>query len=190
MRYTNGRVYFTLLPSYGKELGTCRCSLYFFMPPPRRGEGGGIKRSSASVVRPSVRSSVCLMSRTSALTRKPKGLGRRNFAQRYPRSHATPTPTSRSKGQIKVSRGGAGAYCGGHLAPQLVYFILVCNVSDIIIEFCCNTLARLSRDVTLSKLHFTDKSNVDDDVYTIVETHRMTVVTWAPVRLGLRRVRH
>ena len=39
-----------------------------------------------------VRLSVCLMSRTSALTRKPKGLGRRNFAQGYPRSHATPTP--------------------------------------------------------------------------------------------------
>jgi len=39
------------------------------------------------VRRPSVRLSVCLMSRTSALTRKPKGLGRRNFAQGYPRSH-------------------------------------------------------------------------------------------------------
>jgi len=61
---------------------------------------GGIKRSSG---RPS---SVCLMSRTSALTRKPKGLGRRNSAQRYPRSHATPTPTSRSKSQKSRSRGG------------------------------------------------------------------------------------
>jgi len=70
-----------------------------FMPPPRR---GGIKRWSASVVR----LSVCLMSRTSALTRKPKGLGRRNFAQGYHRSHATPTPTSRSKGQ--KSRWGGG----------------------------------------------------------------------------------
>ena len=50
--------------------------------------------------------SVCLMSRTSALTRKPKGLGRRNFAQGYPRSHTTPTPTSRSKGQKSRSRGG------------------------------------------------------------------------------------
>jgi len=69
----------------------------FIMPPPR-----GIKRWSASVVHPSV----CLMSRTSALTRKPKGLGRRNFAQGYPRSHATPTPTSRSKGQKSTSRGG------------------------------------------------------------------------------------
>jgi len=59
---------------------------------PRPVGGGGIKRSSASVVH--------LMSHTSALTRKPKGLGRRNFAQGYPRSHATPTPTSRSK--VKV----------------------------------------------------------------------------------------
>jgi len=46
------------------------------------------------------------MSRTSALTRKPKGLGKRNFAQGYPRSHATPIPTSRSKGQKSRSRGG------------------------------------------------------------------------------------
>jgi len=87
------------------------------MPPPRIG-GGGIKRWSASVVRLSVCLSVCLVSRTSALTRKPKGLGRRNFAQGYPRSHATPTPTSRSTGQKSRSRGGA--YCGGHLAAQLV----------------------------------------------------------------------
>ena len=65
------------------------------------------------------RPSVCLMSRTSALTRKPKGLGRRNFAQGYPRSRATRTPTSRSKGQKSRSRGGA--YCGGHLAAQLVF---------------------------------------------------------------------
>ena len=63
------------------------------------GGGGGIKRWSASV-------SVCLMSRTSALTRKAKGLGRRNFAQGYPRSHATPTPTSRSKGQKSGWGGG------------------------------------------------------------------------------------
>ena len=57
------------------------------------------------VRRPSVSPSVCLMSRTSALTRKPKGPGRRNFAQGYPRSHATPTPTPRSKGQKSKSRG-------------------------------------------------------------------------------------
>ena len=76
------------------------CVVYYYAPAPQG--GGGIKRSSASVVR----LSVCLMSRTSALTRKPKGLGRRNFAQWYPRSHATPTPTSRSKGQKSKSRGG------------------------------------------------------------------------------------
>ena len=76
------------------------------------------------VRRLSVRLSVCLMSRTSALTRKPKGLGRRNFAQGYPRSHATPTPTSRSKGQKSRSR-GAGAYCGGDLAAQLVIIIII-----------------------------------------------------------------
>ena len=71
-------------------------------PRPVGGGGGGIKRWSASVVR----LSVCLMSRTSALTRKPKGLGRRTFAQGYPRSHATPTPTAGSKGQKSRSRGG------------------------------------------------------------------------------------
>jgi len=67
---------------------------------------GGIMRWSASGVRLSVCLSVRLMSCTSALTRKPKGLGRRNFAQGYPRSHATPTPTSRSKGQKSRSWGG------------------------------------------------------------------------------------
>ena len=35
-------------------------------------------------------------------------------------SHATPTPTSKSKGQ-KSRSAGAGAYCGGHLAAQLVF---------------------------------------------------------------------
>ena len=82
------------------------------MPPPRRGAGALSGDRSPS--------SVCLMSRTLALTRKPKGLGRRNFAQRYPRSHATPTPTSYQK--VK-SQGGAGAYCGGDLAAQLVIII-------------------------------------------------------------------
>ena len=33
-------------------------------------------------------------------------------------AHATPTPTSRSKGQKSKSR--AGTYCGGDLAAQLV----------------------------------------------------------------------
>jgi len=79
---------------------------------------GGGAAGALGGVRPSVRPSVCLMSRTSALTRKPKGLGRRNFAQEYPRSHATPTPTSSQK--VKSQGHGAGAYCGGHLAAQLV----------------------------------------------------------------------
>ena len=69
---------------------------------PRTVGGGALSghRRPSSVRRPSV----CLMSRTSALTRKPKGLGRRNFAQGYPRSHGTPTPTSRSK--VKVTGRG------------------------------------------------------------------------------------
>jgi len=83
--------------------------LYVFLllcPRPVGGAGalGGHRRPSS--VRLSVRPSVCLMSRTSALTRKPKGIGRRNFSQGYPRSHATPTPTSMSKGQKSRSRGG------------------------------------------------------------------------------------
>jgi len=42
--------------------------------------------------------SVCL-SRTSDLTREQRGLGRPKLAQRYPTSHVTRTPLSRSKGQ-------------------------------------------------------------------------------------------
>ena len=71
-----------------------RCYVYYG----GAGALGGHRRPSS--VRPSVR----LMSRTSALTRKLKGLGRRHFAQAYPRSHATPTPTSRSK--VKVTGRG------------------------------------------------------------------------------------
>ena len=83
----------------------CTCCLIVIiiitviMPPPRG------HYAVIGVRRPSVRLSVRLMSRTSALTRKPKGLRRRNFAQRYPRSHATTTPTSRSKGQKSKSQG-------------------------------------------------------------------------------------
>ena len=78
----------------------------YYAPAPvgEAGALGGHRRLSS--VCPSVRPSVCLTSRTSAVTGKPKGLGRRNFAQGYPRSHATPTPTSRSKGQ--KSRWGGG----------------------------------------------------------------------------------
>ena len=85
-------------------------------PRPRRG-GGGIRRSSASVVRQSVRPSVCLMSRTSALTRKPKGLGRRTLHRGTPGHMRLP---QRLQGQKVKSQGGAGAYCGGDLATQLV----------------------------------------------------------------------
>jgi len=60
------------------------------------------------------------MSRTSALTRKPKGLGRRNFAQGTSGDMRLP---HRLQGQKVKSQGhGAGAYCGGHLAAQLVVF--------------------------------------------------------------------
>jgi len=93
--------------------------LRLLCPRPRRG-GGGIRQSSASVVRLSVRPSVCLMSRTSALTRKPKGLGRRNFAQGYPQV----TCDSHTDFKVK-SQGGVGAYCGGDLAAQLVMAVCV-----------------------------------------------------------------
>jgi len=43
-------------------------------------------------------------------------------------AHATPTLASRSKGQSR----GAGAYCGGHLAAQLVVFVVT------VIHFLCN----------------------------------------------------
>ena len=100
------------------------------MPPPCRGGGAGALSSDR---RPSsVRPSVCLMSRTSALTLKPKGLGRRNFAQGYPRSHATPIPTSRSKGQ-KSRRGGgilwrppsrtACYFCNDFVKPHNIFII-------------------------------------------------------------------
>ena len=76
--------------------------VFVYYAPAPVGEAGAL---GGHRIPSSVRPSVCLMSRTSDLTRKPKGLGRRNFAQGYPRSHATPTPTSRSKGQKSRSRG-------------------------------------------------------------------------------------
>ena len=84
------------------------------MPPPRGGAGtlSGDRRPS------SVRLSVCLMSRTSALTRKPKVLGRRNFAQGTPGHMRLPHRLQDQK--VKSQGHGAGAYCGGHLAAQLV----------------------------------------------------------------------
>ena len=49
-------------------------------------------------------SDVCL-SRTSGLSREQRGLGRLKLAQRYPTSHVTRTPLSRSKGQRSACRG-------------------------------------------------------------------------------------
>ena len=60
-------------------------------PRPVGGELSGHRRPS----------SICLMSRTSALTRKPKGLGRRNFAQGYPRYSHTDFKVKRSN--VKVT---------------------------------------------------------------------------------------
>jgi len=82
----------------------------------------------------SVRLSICLMSRTSALTRKPKGLGRRNFAQGTPGHMRL---SHRLQGQKVKSQGGVGAYCGGHLAAQLVTKGLV------VIENGCITATKL-----------------------------------------------
>jgi len=70
---------------------------------PRPVGGGGIRRSSASVVRQSVCPSDVAYIGSNSKTKRPR---KTNFAQGYPRSHATPTPTSRSKGQKSRSRGG------------------------------------------------------------------------------------
>jgi len=83
--------------------GTMR--IHYYAPAPV-GEAGAL----SSHRRPS---SVRLMSRTWALTRKPKGLGRRNFAQGYVYMRLP----HRLQGQKVKSQGhGAAAYCGGHLA--------------------------------------------------------------------------
>jgi len=80
-------------------------ALFVLCPRPRRG-GGGIRRSSASVVRPSVRPSVCPSDvayiGSNSKTKRPR---KTKLCTGYPRPHATPTPTSRSKGQKSRSRG-------------------------------------------------------------------------------------
>ena len=70
------------------------------MPPPRR-RGEGIKRSSASVVRPSVRLSDVAYIGSNSKTNRPR---KTKLCTGVPRSHATPTPTSRSK--VKVTGRG------------------------------------------------------------------------------------
>jgi len=50
-------------------------------------------------------SDVCRLSRTSGLSREQRGIGRLKFAQRYPTSHVTRIPLSRSKrSKVKVTR--------------------------------------------------------------------------------------
>jgi len=71
-------------------------------------------------------SDVCL-SRTSGLSREPRGLGRLKLARRQPTSHVTRTPLSRSK--VKGQVAGAGAYCGG-----LPHSLLSRNAS--VLQFC------------------------------------------------------
>jgi len=114
------------------------------------------------------------MSRTSALTRKPKGLGRRNFAQGYPRSHAT-------QGQKVKSQSGAGAYCGGHLAAQLVTSYSNTSIANYILQsISIITLLMESRYMMLpSGTRFTCKM---DDLSWIIGTkvsnfffHKFTV---------------
>ena len=96
-----------------------------------------------SSVRLSICPSVCLMSHTSAITRKPKGLGRRNFAQGYPRSHATPTPTSRSKGQKSRSRGGGILWRSpSRTACSVCHSVSVC-AADLIETWPCHWVYQL-----------------------------------------------
>jgi len=101
--YKSTWAYLYLYSAVNVYRSTVCCGKLYGLFCPRPVGGGALSGDRRPL---SVRLSVCLMSRTSALTRKPKGLGRRNFAQEYPRSHATPTPTSRSKGQKSRSRGG------------------------------------------------------------------------------------
>ena len=111
------------------------------MPPHRRGRAGALSGDR----RPSsVRSSVCLMSRTSALTRKPKGLGRRNFAQGYPRSHATLTPTSRSKCQKSRWGGGILWRRPTRTACFPLFSALKLQLFVVLLPFHCNCAERFS----------------------------------------------
>ena len=97
------------------------------MPPPRR---GGIKRSSASVVRPSVRPSVCLSDvayiGSNSKTKRPKKTKLCTGVPQVTCDSHTDFKVKRSK--VKVSRGGA--YCGGHLAAQLVHHNMTENIEQ------------------------------------------------------------
>jgi len=87
------------------------------MPPPRRGGGGGIRRSSASVVRLSDVAYICSNSKT----KRPR---KTKLCTGVPQV----TCDSHTDSTFKSQGHGAGAYCGGHLAAQLVIInILSCG---------------------------------------------------------------
>jgi len=76
---------------------------WFIMPPPRRGGGGALSgdRRPSSVC-PSVCLSDVAYIGSNSKTKRPR---KTKLCTGVPRSHATPTPTSRSKGQKSRSRG-------------------------------------------------------------------------------------
>ena len=92
----------------------------FIMPPPRRrGALSGHRRPSS--VRPSVCLSVCLSDvayiGSNSKTKRPRKTKLCTGVPQVTCDSHTDFKVKRSK--VKVSRGGA--YCGGHLAAQLVY---------------------------------------------------------------------
>ena len=82
------------------------------------------------------------MSRTSALTRKPKGLGRRNFAHEV-------TCDSHTDLEVKSQGHGVGAYCGGHLAAQLVSSYIVPVSLSLFLVLCLIRQVQTSNDASL-----------------------------------------
>ena len=87
-------------------------------PRPRKG-GGGIRRSSASV-RPSVCLSDVAYIGSNSKTKRPR---------KTKLCTGVPQVTCDSHTDFKVkSQGGAGAYCGGDLAAQLVHDVLPSTV--------------------------------------------------------------
>ena len=89
-------------------------SAVLIMRPPRRGGGRGIRWSSASVVRPS---DVAYIGSTSK-TKRPR---KTKLCTGVPQV----TCDSHTDFKVKCQGHGAGAYCGGHLAAQLVIIIII-----------------------------------------------------------------
>ena len=115
-----------------------RCSLYRYA-----GDKCNIKLSPAKLLCPAPRvgalsddarltSDVCL-SRTSGLSRNREAL-----AQRYPTSHVTRTPLSRSK--VKGQLAGGGAYCGG--LPHSLLLLLLLGYWRMALKLIINFIAR------------------------------------------------